>query len=242
MKKFLPVLTLALCALLTPARAQVTPFSDGVNAAVGGIGAFSGYAYFFKGNEYLKYNWAKDAVEPGYPQPIAGNWKGFPATFADGVDAAVNGQGAFTGFGYFFRGNEYLKYNWAKDQVDPGYPKPIAGNWKGLPRSFSGGIDAAVNGRGSFAGSVYLFKGNQYVRYSWAKDRVEPGYPQPIARYWKGLPANFGNGIDEAVNGEGAYSAYAYLFKGNQYARYSWSKDRMDGGYPQPIAGNWKGF
>ncbi|GAA4000863.1 hypothetical protein GCM10022631_09440 [Deinococcus rubellus] len=242
MKKLTPLLTLALCTLLTPARAQATPFADGIDAAITGMRAFAGYAFFFKGNQYLKYNWDTDAVEPGYPAPIAGNWKGFPEAYTNGIDAAVNGQGNSTGFGYFFKGSGYIKYNWDKDRVEPGYPRPIAGNWKGLPPSFTSGIDAAVNGKTPFNGSVYLFKGNQYVRYNWIQDRVDPGFPQPIAQYWKGLPASFGNGIDEVLNGEGAYRAYAYFFKGNQYARYLWSQDRMDGSDTLPIAGNWRGF
>ena len=40
---------------------------------------------------------------------------------------------------YFFKGNQYLRYDIAADKVDAGYPKPIAGNWPGF---WPGGLDA----------------------------------------------------------------------------------------------------
>lgn len=42
----------------------------------------------------------------------------------------------------------------------------------------------AVNGQKQFAGKVYFFKGDQYVRYDWATDRTDPGYPKSIAANW----------------------------------------------------------
>ena len=36
------------------------------------------------------------------------------------------------GKAYFFRGNEYIRYDMAKDSADPGYPLPIVGMWPGL--------------------------------------------------------------------------------------------------------------
>ena len=65
--------------------------------------------------------------------------------------------------------------------MDGGYPLAIAATWRGLPPEFAAGIDAAINGEGSFAGKAYLFKGDQYVRYDWAKDHMDAGYPLPIS-------------------------------------------------------------
>ena len=45
--------------------------------------------------------------------------------------------------------------------MDPGYPQPIAGNWPGLPASFTSGIDAAFWRESN--NKIYFFKGNQYV-------------------------------------------------------------------------------
>ena len=84
--------------------------------------------YFFRGSEYIRVDpnngWKAD---PNYPKPIAGNWPGFPASFTSNLDAALwsdKNQKL-----YFFQGSEYIRVDpnngW---NVDPGYPKAIAGN------------------------------------------------------------------------------------------------------------------
>lgn len=89
----------------------------------------NGKAYLFKGSQYVRYDPKADKADPGYPAPIAGNWPGFPPAFEEGVDAEVvwNHQKV-----YFFKGDQYLRYDIAADRVDPGYPLPIAGHWPGL--------------------------------------------------------------------------------------------------------------
>jgi hypothetical protein len=112
-----------------------------------------------------------DKVDPGYPVPIAGNWPGFPPAFAAGVSAGVMWN---NGKAYYFKGNQYLRYDVAADKVDPGYPLPIAGQWPGL---WPDNIDAGVvwpNGK------AYFFKGSQYTRYDIAADKADAGYPLPI--------------------------------------------------------------
>jgi len=131
---------------------------------------------------------------------------------------------------YFFVSENYYRYNIAADQVESGYPLPIAGHWPGL---WSNGVDAAVVWNN---GKAYFFKGAEYVRYDMAADQVDPGYPQPIAGHWPGL---WSNGVDAAVvwnNGK------AYFFKGAEYVRYDMATDQVDPGYPQPIAGHWSGL
>ena len=189
----------------------------------------NGKAYLFKGSEYVRYDPKTDKVDPGYPQPIAGNWPGFPPEFAAGVDAEVVwGNGKV----YFFKGDQYLRYDIATDKVDPGYPVPIAGQWPGLWES---DIDAGVvwpNGK------AYFFKGSNYIRYDIKTDRADAGYPQPIKDNWPGFPASFATGIDRAVmwnNGK------AYFFKGSEYIRYDIASDKTDEG-PVPIAGHWPGL
>lgn len=158
------------------------------------------------------------------------------------IDAAVDGQGRFAGKAYFFRGDRYLRYDWGDDLPDPGYSKAIAGNWPGLPASFTSGIDATLNGQAQFGGKLYFFKGDKYVRYDWSNDRADAGYPKSIAGNWPGLPAGFTSGIDAAVSGVGPFAGKAYFFKGDSYIRYDWSSDKADAGYPKKIAGLWHGL
>jgi hypothetical protein len=186
--------------------------------------------YFLKGSQYSRYNVKADRVDSGYPKPIAGNWPGFPASFAAGVSAGLMWT---NGKAYFFKGGEYIRYDVATDQVDAGYPHPIAGNWPGL---FTSNIDAGLVWNN---GKAYFFRGGEYIRYDIATDKADAGYPHPIAGNWPGFPASFAVGVDAAVmwnNGK------AYFFKGSEYLRYDVATDRVDAGYPKPIQGNWPGL
>jgi len=190
----------------------------------------NGKAYLFNGSEYVRYDAKADRADPGYPALIAGNWPGFPPAFQDGVDAEVVWSRQKV---YFFKGDQYLRYDIAADRVDPGYPLPIAGHWPGL---WTDHIDAGVvwpNGK------AYFFRGSQYIRYDIAKDKADPGYPADIQNGWPGFPASFAVGVDDVVvwnNGK------AYFFKGSEYLRYDIAADKADSGYPQPIAANWRGL
>jgi hypothetical protein len=190
----------------------------------------NGKAYLFNGSQYVRYDAKADKADPGYPATIAGNWPGFPPAFQEGVDAEVvwNHQTV-----YFFKGDQYLRYDIKNDRVEGGYPLPIAGHWRGL---WPSNIDAGVvwpNGK------AFFFKGSQYIRYDIATDQADTGYPAPIKNGWRGFPASFAAGIDDVVvwnNGK------AFFFKGNEYIRFDIATDQTDPGYPQPIAGGWRGL
>ena len=84
-----------------------TFFANGIDAAVNwGVVNGKPRAYFFKGNQYIRYT-IGDGVDSGYPKPLA-NWGSF---FTNGIDAAVN-WGIVNGKPkvYFFKGNQYLRY------------------------------------------------------------------------------------------------------------------------------------
>ncbi|WP_448160759.1 hypothetical protein [Bacillus cereus] len=91
------------------------------------------YCYFFKRNEYIRYIWAEGSVDANYPKQIS-NMVGMPATFAAGIDAAVDGGGPFINAGYLFKDDKYLKFQWVtvgEPHVDGGI-QSIQENWKGL--------------------------------------------------------------------------------------------------------------
>ena len=85
------------------------------------------------------------------------------------------------GKAYFFHGVRYIRYELARDSADPGYPKPIAPNWKGL---WPEGIEGAFLGSD---GAAYFFKGTEYIRYDLARYEAEAGYPRPIEERWPGV-------------------------------------------------------
>jgi len=147
------------------------PMGKSIDAAINGQAAFEGKAYFFVETKYYRYDWKNGTIDDGYPLDISA-W-GFPDSFNTGIDAAVNVANE-PGKACFFKENEYVCYDWEKDEVDAGYPKNIS-DWNGwnLPAPFSDGIDAIVNGEGNYAGKLYFLKVNQYSRYDLATHTPE---------------------------------------------------------------------
>ena len=192
------------------------------------VTAHTGKIYFFGGNDYWRFDLARDAVDPGYPKPISRFWRGLSGR----VDAAIPGQGDRARKIYFFQGREYIRYDMEADRVDPEYPKPIEGNWPGL-----GGapIDAAITLPN---GKLYFFRGGEYWRYDWEDDRVDPGYPKAVRDHWPGLPAH----IDALVRGQGKRSHKVYAFEGDRYYRYDTRRNAVDAGYPREIETAWAGL
>ncbi len=212
----------------------------GINASFGsGFDASlwngkSNNIYFFKGNQYAKVDPANNwNIEPGYPKPIEDNWPGMPSSFLSGINAALWSE--TNKKVYMFKGNEFIRIDpfngW---NVEPGYPKPIAGSWPGFPASFTSGVNAALYSKTN--GKIYFFKGSEYIRInpsvSW---NVEAGYPKPIAGNWPGMPADFASGLDAAT--WSGTNNKIYFFKGEKYVRISpqtsWD---VESGYPQIIA------
>lgn len=190
-------------------------------------------AYMIFGGAYARYDAAKDKVDPGYPKAMGAAWPGFAGSgFDQGVDAAVNWT---DGQVFFFRGPDYLRYHIAGNFVPGGYPAAIGDRWPGMAEAgFTDGLDAAVNlgtGRAAF------FRGDQYLLYDIAADRVADGFPRAIASGWSGMAeAGFGADLDAIVNwGNGKL----YAFKGDQYIRYDLARARVDDGYPQSIDQGW---
>jgi matrix metalloproteinase-14 (membrane-inserted) len=64
-------------------------------------------------------------VDTGYPRLIKEYWQGVPNDL-DTVFHSSNGQT------YFFKGNNYYRFNFTKEAVDDGYPHHIAEAWKGM--------------------------------------------------------------------------------------------------------------
>jgi hypothetical protein len=102
----------------------------------------NGKVYFFKGTQYLRYDIADDKADDGFPKPISGNWPGFAeAGFAAGIDTAINWG---NGKAYFFRGDQYLRYDIAADKTDAEFPLPIAVGWPTLASAgFGAGLSAS---------------------------------------------------------------------------------------------------
>lgn len=185
----------------------------------------NGKAYFFCGSQFVRYDFNNGSVDPGYPQPITSAW---PGVWASGIDAVIKWSDSVA---YFFKGDQYIRYEIATNQIALGYPKPIAGNWPGL---WPDGIDSAIMWlRHREPSKVFFFKGDQYMSYDIASNRVDPGYPVSLAN-WPGL---FSDGIDAALSGR---FPKVYFFRGSHYVSFDIIANRVDPGDPAAIsAGMW---
>lgn len=256
-------------------------FAEGVDAAL--WSDTNQKIYFFKGNQFIRVdpnnNWN---VDPGYPKPITPSWPGFPANFANGVDAAIwSGTNKKI---YFFKGSQFIRVDPNNDwKVDSGYPKSITPSWPGFPATFANGVAAALwnkldqkiyflksediwytnsfNGTSSASpvvtGALACIQGRLKAR---GKSLLTPSKTQDILRTtgspqmrlsgdpeqdelsnWRGFNARFGSGVDAALwNGK---SDRIYFFRGNQYVRVDPNNNwNVDPDYPKPINDNWPGF
>ena len=96
------------------------------------------------------------------------------------MDAVVSFPG--NGETYFFKGDQYWKYDEKRKALVTGYPKPIKLFWRGLPDN----LDAALQ---TPHGDTYFFKGQHYYKFNHYAFSVPPGYPKLIGPYWLGCPA-----------------------------------------------------
>jgi hypothetical protein len=213
----------------------------------------NGKVYFFRGTFYSRFDIAAGRVDAGYPLKIEGNWPGL--TFLNQLGGAVvwprlAEDGRLKA--YFCHTAdiaEYVRYDILSDKQDNHYPKPIKGNWSGVPFGGGIGIDSVIAWPD---GRIYIFGGDSYIRYN-ISDQVDIGYPKLISGNWPGL--NFDR-VDASIvwpkpqpislAGFGEVGPFphqkAYLFRGDEYVQYDIPRDRVDPGYPRPIAEDWHGL
>ncbi|KNY29572.1 M6 family metalloprotease domain protein [Pseudobacteroides cellulosolvens ATCC 35603 = DSM 2933] len=139
------------------------------DTAFQGGGGFYNSAFFIKGDRYVTYDFVTERVT-SYSDTrgaIGYKWK-LPAPFSSGVDAAVNGKGAYEGKTLFFKGNQFIAYDWNTHSV--GSAKNISE--LGLPELFGKGIDAAADGQGSDLGKTFFIKQGKCISYDWNSGSV----------------------------------------------------------------------
>lgn len=121
------------------------PFPSGIDAALAGAGPYEGKAYFFKGAKYARYDWKSDEIDL-VDQDVS-RW-GLGARFMSDISACVNAtEGSMrpTPIAYFFKGTEYVKYDWTADRAVEGYPLSIAAGWPTGCAVWSGHSQAPTN-------------------------------------------------------------------------------------------------
>ncbi|WP_161624837.1 ribosome-inactivating family protein [Streptomyces spectabilis] len=214
-------------------------FADGVSAVLPCSWDPTPDLWLFHDDLYLRYSLQSNRITVK-AAPVASTWTqlGYGCGFADRIDAALLKPRKFGErfSAWFFQGDRYLSYNVADDKVANG-PSLIADGWTGLQGTgFEHGINAILSDPGD-SNAVWIFAGDQYVRYYLNEDRLVGG-PTPIGRSWKGLRDTvFSRHIDAACPAPTS-SGEAWLFSGDVYVRYHLGRDRITSG-PARINDSW---
>jgi hypothetical protein len=195
-------------------------------------------AYFLKGDQYVRFDVAMDAVDAGYPLPIADGWRGLDELdFAANLDAAVDlGEGDREV--HLFKGGEVVVVDEESNAVKGASPLSIAEAWPGLAAAgFDVAIDAAF---ADDSGTGFFFEGSQYVSVDLATRQLRGGPSRAIADGWAGMETvNFERDIDAALHWS---TGKVYFFKGGLFVRYDIASESVDEGYPAKIAAFWQGL
>lgn len=130
------------------------PFNRDLAGALPGQATFAAFQYVFKDDKYLRLR-LSDGLPDGPPADTAPNW-GLPRDWTV-VDAVFPGGGVKSRFAYFFRGDEYCRFDWVANAISPNYPKKFGPNWH-TTSDFAAGIDGEITGRRSFGTKAYLFR------------------------------------------------------------------------------------
>jgi Hemopexin len=130
------------------------PFDSDLEGALRGRAAFSAFLYLFKGGRYLRLQAA--TLTPDGPDAATAPAWGLPADWTS-FDAVLPGRGIKIDFAYFFRGPEYVRFDWTTNAVSPGYPKRIGSEWH-QPAPFDAAIDGVIVGQAGFTTKAYLFQ------------------------------------------------------------------------------------
>lgn len=201
-----------------------------------------GKTYLFSGDQYFRYSGPDYTVlDEGYPKKIA-SWNSqevsgtLPDSFNTGISAAFTAQDNKS---YFFSESQYASLGSAT-------PAQIKDNWAVVRNNIQADnkLDA---GFVAPDGKTYLFRGDQFFRYSTADyTAVDEGYPKKIQGNWGNLPDAFCEKIDAAFTFNLDGINRLYLFRGSYYVRYSGGNySQIDAGYPKELdntpnpEGNW---
>lgn len=167
-------------------------FRQGIDAALT-TQADNPWSWVFRGPQCLMLNPLDGSV--AQVSTIAARFPGLPATFAQGIDAALPAPGAGAGVNevYFFSGSQCVRYDLRIPA--PVEMKTIAQVWTGLTAKapeFAHGLGAATVDPGT--GKCYLFRGGDYTEGTLADTTIRENAAAVGNAAWPGLLPAFTRG------------------------------------------------
>ena len=179
--------------------------------------------YFFKGDQYWKFDDSKENIAKDFPKNIVSKWGELPSD----LDAVFTwGKNNKT---YFFKGAKFWEFDDKRLKIASGYPKLIKDFWKGVPDNIDSVFTWGKDGK------TYFFKGKFYYRFNDKMQKVDRGYPKEIKKRWKNAPISFNSIFTYG------YDNKTYIFRADQY----WvigKDDEVSGDYPKKINTRFRGL
>jgi hypothetical protein len=190
---------------------------------------------FLDNGMYARFDVPSRRIDKGYPQKVSDyTWPGL-AKYRDRLKASFSHDDRYAWI--FLNDGTYLKYDKRQDRVLPGYPMVVDdGSWPGLERHVKR-IKTAVRWKGDKA--FFLLDNGYYLRYDLREDRVDPGYPLPIAWHWSGMSSH-ARSIEAAIKWDDEL-LYFFLTR-NRYVAYSIEADRVIGPVRTIDEDSWPGL
>ncbi|MCB0130206.1 MAG: hypothetical protein KDD78_05145, partial [Caldilineaceae bacterium] len=162
-------------------RGFPTDFKDGIDAAL--WHPHNRHAYFFKGNDYIKWKPGQGLVDPAVRQIGDTGWRGLPPEFCTSIDAAL--AHPTNGHIYFFKDSLYCKWKPTQGVVEPAVREVGVHGWKLPADMVTNGIDAALTH--PTTNNIYFFSGADYCVWVPGQGVISPRIRQTGIDGWEGL-------------------------------------------------------
>jgi len=145
---------------------------------------------------------------------------------------------------YFFRRENYIRWDIDNERLFEGYPKPISEGWPGLDRVFPGApLNGAIHVPGWHNRIYFFFAGWQHA-VVWDVATHTP-MPQTIPVPELLPTALTAPGHFAPVYVDRGNQQMVYVFRGDTYTRFTVTPgqlpEREDDGYPRKIGDGWTG-
>ena len=202
--------------------------------------------YFFKKQQYIRWDIEKEEVALGYPEDISKGWPGlldhFPGVNLSGAIHVPKWKNKIF---FFFDGQDrVVSWDVKTNCVDP---EKLHAD-KVLPSSLvQGGPFAPIYVDRGENEAVYVFRGDEYTRFTVVENfqpsKEDDGYPRKIGQGWTGgltVAPGCGVSVNWPNRSKVLKNNKVYFFLGELYTR--WDIDTHSPNYRLDIPAGWKGW
>ena len=202
--------------------------------------------YFFRDEQYIRWDVDNEKLFDGYPKSITEGWPGLMELFPGApLTGAISVPGWNNKIYFFFKNQDHAAvWDIAGHQLDP---EPIAISRLMPSHMTESGFFAPVHVDRGDRQTVYAFRGDAYTRFTVEPgklpEREDDGYPRKIGDGWTGgltVMPSCAVSVRWTQRGAAVPAHKLYFFLGDLYTR--WDVDSHSNNYRLDIPSGWKGW